>query len=75
VIEPGFQLDSLVCGHTIDHTLTCSKFDSSRTSWNADTPLVRKCSAVPSRKYGSGDHVGIIYDVDDILLEVYSGLY
>jgi hypothetical protein len=69
VLEPGFQLDLLVCAHTVDHTLTCSKFDLSRTSWNAGTPLVKKCSAV------SGDLVGIIYDVEDILLQVYSGSY
>jgi hypothetical protein len=36
---------------------------------------VRKCSAVPARNDGSGDHVGIIYDVEDILLEAYSVLY
>ena len=66
MLEPGCQLDSLVCAHTVDYTLTCSKFDLCRTSGNACTPLVRKCSAVPARNDGSGDHVSVMYDVEDI---------
>ena len=73
--EPGCQLDSLVCARAVDHTLTCSKFDLCRTSWNAGTPLVRKCSALPARNDGSGNHISVVYDVEDILQQKFSGLH